>query len=345
MLNIKKFIPYPYPKNYSNLLKKWLLNNPWLTIEDGVKFPLETKVLGTSTYIKDRTIVNGPMTIKGSERVSIGKYCSIAENLFLISSNHVINRADIQGEFTIPSDVGKGPIYVGNNVWIGDNVTILSGVSIGDGVAIGTGSIVTRDIPPFTLAVGTPARVVKYRFSRRVIEKLLDLSWWHWNKKTVETNLGFFKVVIDDKNIDYLIKNIDYSFEKELISLNFRNKNTTKWLLDGWGIKEKDTIWAEKRQAEVVLKTKHSKKYQSLIVNAYSYYLPQKVTIFVNRRKIGRLQVSNHWGQYKISIYYLKNGINTIRFMFERGFTPTNLNIKEKDKRVLYCSFKSIKLI
>ncbi|MFA6016655.1 MAG: CatB-related O-acetyltransferase [Patescibacteria group bacterium] len=345
MLNIKKFLPYIYPKNYTNLLKQWLLNNPWVKIEDEVKFPLETKVLGTSVYIKERTIINGPMTIKGSDRVLIGKYCSIAENLFIISSNHIINRADIQGEFTIPSDQSKGPVYIGNNVWCGDNVTILSGVTIGDGAAIGAGSVVTRDIPPFGIAVGAPARVVKYRFSKTVINKLLMLSWWHWNKKTVEKNVNFFRAIINDGNIDSLIKNINYEFEEEITLLNFKSKKISKWLLDGWGIKEKDTIWAEKKQAEIVLKIKNPKKFVAIIVNAYSYYLPQKVTVFINRKKVGRIKIQNYWGQYKLNIKNLKNGINIVRFDFERGFVPANLNIKEKDKRSLYCNFKSIQLI
>src|SRR3990167_8414741 len=120
-------LPYPPQKNYKKLLGNWLKKNPWVTIGDGVMFPLETKVLGTKVLIKDGTIINGPMVIKGSGNVTIGKYSGIAENLYIMSSNHKINYADVGGMFSNNLDLSKGPVYIGNNVWIGDNVTILSG--------------------------------------------------------------------------------------------------------------------------------------------------------------------------------------------------------------------------
>lgn len=345
MLNNKKYLPYSYPKNYKELQKKWLLKNPWVKISSNVIFPLETKVLGTTLYVKERTIINGPMTVKGSALVTIGKYCSIAENLFVISSNHEINKADIQGEFTFATDVNKGPVYIGNNVWCGDNVTILSGVTIGDGAVIGVGSIVTRDIPPFAVAAGVPARIIKYRFSKRIIEKLLDLSWWHWNNKTIEKNLFFFKENINEKNINSLLDKINLQYEEEITSLIFKRKNVTDWLLQGWGKKETDYCWVEKNQAEIILKTKYPKKYRLLFVKVHSYYLPQKITIFINRKKIGKLKVLNQWSQYKINIRNLHKGANILRFVFERGFIPAKLNNKVSDKRTLYCSFKKISLI
>ena len=118
----RNVLPYPPPKKYGELLKSWLKKNPWVTIGDGVSFPLETKVLGTKLEIKDGTIINGPMVIKGSGNVSIGKYGGIAENLYIISSNHKMNYADVGGMFSHDLDVNKGPIYIGNNVWIGDNL-------------------------------------------------------------------------------------------------------------------------------------------------------------------------------------------------------------------------------
>lgn len=347
-VNLRGEISYPshpLPKNYKVLLKKWLKENPWVNSGEEVEFPLDSKILGTPTIIKDRVWITGPMTIKGQGRVTIGKYANFAENTRIVSTNHQTDRADLQGKFTVTSDISKGPIYIGNNVWCGDNVTILSGVTIGDGAVIGAGSIVTKDIPPFAVAVGSPARVVKYRFSRYVIEKLLNLSWWHWDKKTVEKNLDFFKAVINDKNIDNLISCVDYSYEKELNLLDFKTISSGKWLLDGWGIKETETIWAEKKLAEIVLKVTNPKRYTTIVVNAHSYYLPQKVTIFANRKKIGRVKIENNWGQYKLKIYNLMKGINTVRFEFEKGFVPANLNKKEKDKRTLYCNFRSIELI
>ncbi len=85
------------------------------------------------------------------------------------------NATQLQGHPT-----GKGPIIIGNDVWIGTGVTILSGVTIGDGAVIGANAVVSKDVPPYAIAVGNPARVVKYRFSSDVIETLLRISWWNW---------------------------------------------------------------------------------------------------------------------------------------------------------------------
>lgn len=76
-------LPYLFPKNYSFKLKQWLKLHTWVSIGEDVRFPLETKILGTPTEIKHGTIINGPMVIKGSANVTIGKYCGIAENLYI----------------------------------------------------------------------------------------------------------------------------------------------------------------------------------------------------------------------------------------------------------------------
>jgi len=180
------------------------------------------------------------MVIKGSGKVFIGKYSVIAENFRVISSNHRNDRADIQGKFTVPSDISKGPVYIGNNVWCGDNVTILSGVTIGDGAVIGAGSVVTRDVPPFSVAVGAPAKVIKYRFSKKTIEKLLDISWWHFEHKTIINNKDFFSTVINDETINSLSKKVDMSFEKEVTFLKLANYHSSDWLLNGWGKNENE---------------------------------------------------------------------------------------------------------
>jgi phosphonate metabolism protein (transferase hexapeptide repeat family) len=74
---------------------------------------------------------------------------------------------------------------IGHDVWIGHGVTVIAGKSIGTGAVVGSGAVVTRDIPPYAIAVGVPARVIKYRFPPDVIERLLAIAWWDWDRATL----------------------------------------------------------------------------------------------------------------------------------------------------------------
>lgn len=74
----------------------------------------------------------------------------------------------------------RGPVTIGNDVWIGGRAIILSGVTIGDGAVVGAGAVVSRDVPPYAIAAGNPARVVRYRFSPEVIARMLEIHWWDW---------------------------------------------------------------------------------------------------------------------------------------------------------------------
>lgn len=340
----KNILPYPLPNNYSKLLKNWLKKNPWVTVGECVIFPLETKVLGTKLEIKDGTIINGPMIVKGSGNVSIGKYGGIAENLYIISSNHKMGYSDVGGMFSSNLDISKGPIYIGNNVWIGDNVTILSGVTIGDGAVIGAGSVVTRDVPDFGVAAGVPAKVIKYRFSKKVINKLQDISWWHWNYKSIIKNKFFFNEIINDINVDKLTKSINLDNDDEVTEINFQNSNSFQWLLDGWGPKENDGRWVEKNQAGLVFKIKEPTIYKAFSFYGYSYYAQQNITIIVNKEKIGQLLIKPQWNSYSLPVKKMKKGVNTINLIFEKGLSPSLID-KNSDERILYCRFSSFALL
>lgn len=76
------------------------------------------------------------------------------------------------------------PVEIGNDVWIGDGVFIKNGVKIGDGAILGARAVVTKDIPPYAVAVGCPAKVIKYRFDKEIIDELLKLKWWEIDDNT-----------------------------------------------------------------------------------------------------------------------------------------------------------------
>jgi len=124
------------------------------------------------------------------EKINIGKYCSIAENVTIFGGGE--HRTDWVTSFpiSIAFNLGaawqdgipatKGQTLIGNDVWIGYGSTILSGVTIGDGAVVGACSVVTKDIPPYIIAAGNPAKIIRKRFSRRIVKRLLKIKWWDW---------------------------------------------------------------------------------------------------------------------------------------------------------------------
>lgn len=129
----------------------------------------------------------------------IGKYTSIAENVsILLGGNHRHDWASMypfasigegywDGAKSVVGDrSSKGDVVIGNDVWIGINATIVSGVKIGDGAVIAAGSIVTKDVPPYAIVGGNPAKVIKKRFTDDEIEALLELAWWNWSDEKVD---------------------------------------------------------------------------------------------------------------------------------------------------------------
>lgn len=80
----------------------------------------------------------------------------------------------------------KGDVIIGNDVWIGTEALILSGVTIGDGAVVGARSVVAKDVPPYAIVVGNPAKIVKYRFDENVIARLLATQWWYWDDNKLE---------------------------------------------------------------------------------------------------------------------------------------------------------------
>lgn len=141
------------------------------------------------------------------DRLVTGRFCSIAcgAKFIFTSANHSLkslstypfpiffedwdlNAADITTAWD-----NKGDIVIGNDVWIGYEAVILSGVTIGDGAIIGTRAVVTKDVPPYTIVGGVPAKPIRRRFDDAVIARLQELKWWNWPEERIKVNLEYLQ--------------------------------------------------------------------------------------------------------------------------------------------------------
>lgn len=111
--------------------------------------------------------------------LTVGKYCSIGPNFCCGLGIHPTNMMSTSPYFYRGKIEEHKQTTIGNDVFIGANVTVLDGVTIADGAVIGAGAVVTKDIPPYAIAVGVPAKVIKYRFDDEKIQKLLKKKWWN----------------------------------------------------------------------------------------------------------------------------------------------------------------------
>ena len=147
-------------------------------------------------------------------KLVVGNFCSIAEgvNIYL-GGNHRTDWVTTypfghrdKNKFNNFNGEGhpstKGGIVIGNDVWIGRNATIMSGVTIGDGAVIANNSHVVKNVEPYSLVGGNPAKFIKYRFTQEQIEKLLEIKWWYWD----DNKINKFTPLLCNNNIDEFIE-------------------------------------------------------------------------------------------------------------------------------------------
>lgn len=204
-LEIKRLISFIWYKliffkknikfGYANSIRLSNLGN-FVTLSDFVT--LRNVSIGSFTYISKNSSINNSQ---------IGKFCSISENVLIgqgihpttfVSTHPIFYSKKKQAQVCL---VDKNyfneykKVYIGNDVWIGSNVIICDGVSIGDGAIIGAGSVIRKNVNPYEIIIGNPSKVIKKRFSKRIIKKLLSNPWWEWDTDKIFKNAAKFRNV------------------------------------------------------------------------------------------------------------------------------------------------------
>ena len=154
----------------------------------------------------------------------IGKFCSISWNVSIGGANHDYKKLTTHSMLYDDSfGIVDEPLYnrftsdciVGNDVWIGAGAQILRGVSIGDGAVVAAGSIVTKNVPPYAIVGGVPAKVLKYRFDETVIKELLSIKWWDLDYSFIKSNISLFNKDVCLESIFELKKLIEIANKKK----------------------------------------------------------------------------------------------------------------------------------
>lgn len=177
-----------------------LIKNPNIVVGD---FSMYHDFEYADEFEKRNVLYHYPIN---GDKLIIGRFCSIAcgTKFIMNGANHTLNSFStypfpvFRDEWDDQMKVNeawdfKGDTVIGNDVWIGYEAVIMPGVHIGDGAIIGTRAVVTRDIPPYSIAAGVPAKVIKKRFDEKTIDLLMKIKWWDWDVKKIRENISIIR--------------------------------------------------------------------------------------------------------------------------------------------------------
>lgn len=189
---------YPRSQGHSTVYLQNVVTDPSITV--GAYSTYDDFVRDPRDFERNNVLYHYPVN---HERLTIGRFCSIAcgAKFLFNSANHALGSLstypfpiffeewDLDVEAIPRAWDNKGDIVVGSDVWIGYEAVVLAGVTIGDGAIIGARAVVTKDVPPYTIVGGVPAKPIRRRFDEATIEKLLELRWWDWPEARIAANL------------------------------------------------------------------------------------------------------------------------------------------------------------
>ena len=190
---------YPRTGDKETIYLKHVITNPNITVGD---FTMYSDFVNDPTLFENNNVLyHYPIN---HDKLQIGKFCSIAcgAKFLFNSANHTLSSLStypfplffeewgLEKKDVTNAWDNKGDIVIGNDVWIGYEAVVLAGVTIGDGAIIGTRAVVTKNVPPYTIVGGVPAKPIKKRFSEETISALLEIQWWNWSKERIARNIG-----------------------------------------------------------------------------------------------------------------------------------------------------------
>lgn len=193
---------YPRSNDAQTVYLKNVITDPNIFIGDYTVY--NDFINDPRDFQKNNVLYHYPIN---KDKLIIGKFCSIAcgAKFIFTSANHTLSSLstytfplffeewELEKKDITDSWDNKGDIVTGNDVWIGFEAVIMPGVKIGDGAIIGTRAVVTKDVPPYTVVGGVPARPIKKRFPDEVISSLLEIKWWDWEKERIKENIDAIK--------------------------------------------------------------------------------------------------------------------------------------------------------